>query len=297
MLNVFRPLVIAAVLAPAALQAQLVPPPAATASKPGDIFISTEQGLVHWRLADGTLHRILMPSMPGTSEGMGFDASGNLYVGRWRIDTLGFSGNVVEKYDVYGQSMGNFGQGYDCDPRTTEFDAAGAAYVGESGCRGRILKFVPGQSQPAATYAPASDRGAVFWMDLAADGCTMFYTSVSRNVKRFDVCAGVQLPNFNVAPLPFLDSHDLKVLPDGGVLVSSAEAVVRLDASGAEVRRYQVPAELMWTGMDLVGDGTFWVGSYYTSNVYRFDIETGAVVAMFNTGTQPNSVVGLAVRK
>jgi hypothetical protein len=265
---------------------------------PGDLFISTESGLVQWRSADGSLRRILVPTAPGTAEGIGFDSAGNLYVGRWSIDDLGLTGNTVEKYNVFGQSVGTYGRGYDCAPRVTTFDAAGNAYVSEAGCRGAILKFAPGASAPSV-LAAAQDVQGVFWMDLGPDGCTMFYTSMGANVKRFDVCTGVQLPDFNVAPLPggSWPTMDVRVLPDGGVLVASGSVIARLDSVGALVRTYQSPAEEQWIGLDLVGDGTFWVGAYYSSSLYRFDLETGEVLATLSTGMPPNSVVGVRVKK
>jgi DNA-binding beta-propeller fold protein YncE len=53
----------------------------------------------------------------------------------------------------------------------------------------------------------------------------------------------------------------------------------------------------LWAGLDLVGDGTFWVANYDTSNVYRFDLTTGVVRDVFNTGTAPHTAVGVRVKK
>src|SRR5439155_640210 len=94
--------------------------------------------------------------------------------------------------------QGTFGSGYDCAPHAIVFDAAGTtAYVGQAGCTGAILKFAPGQSPIVFTVAP--DTQGSFWIDFAVDACTIFYTFWGPNVKRFDGCAGVQLPDFNVA--------------------------------------------------------------------------------------------------
>jgi hypothetical protein len=49
--------------------------------------------------------------------------------------------------------------------------------------------------------------------------------------------------------------------------------------------------------VDLVGDGTFWAVNYYTSNVYRFDLTTGAVVGGFNTGTPAETAVDVRVSR
>jgi hypothetical protein len=291
--TVCRALLVAFLIAPLSMRAEAFQLPS---SGPGDIFISLEYGAVQWRTPDGALRGVLTSTMGGTTEGLGFDAAGKLYVGRWRHDSMGLTGNTIEVFNTSGHSAGRFGGGYDCDPRVTVFDAAGTAYVGESGCRGAILKFAPGQAQPTV-FVAAPDRQGVFWMDLGADGCTMFYTSMGPNVKRYDVCAETQLPDFNAAPLPGGETHDLRVLPDGGVLVSSGAVIARLDAGGVLTRTYQTGTEAMWVGLDLVGDGTFWVGGYYTSNLHRFDLDSGAVVATFSSGTPPNTVIAVKVKK
>ena len=264
---------------------------------PGDVFVSLEPGPVQWRRPDGTLVRTLLGAVPGLAEGMGFDASGNLHVTRWRLEANpGATGNTTEVFNVFGQPAGTYGSGYDCDPHAIVFDLAGTGYVGQAGCTGSILKFVPGQPPVQLNVAP--DNAGAFWIDLAADGCTIFYTSWGPNVKRYDACARAQRTNFNKVPLPGGEAHDLRILPDGGVLVSSGDVIARLNSSGVLVQTYSISGEYRpWTGVDLVGDGTFWAGNYESSNVYRFDLGSGAVVSVFNTGTSPHTVVDVAIRK
>jgi hypothetical protein len=262
----------------------------------GDVFISLENGPVQWRRSDGTLFKTLPGAIAGTGEGMAFDAAGRLYVTRWRLDHAPTSGNTTEVFNVQGESIGSFGTGYDCDPHAIVFAASGAAYVGQAGCSGDVLKFVPGQ--PPVRFNVAWDSFGSFWIDLAPDGCMLYYTSWGPNVKRFNVCTGLQRSNFNRAPLPGAEGHDLRVLPDGGVLVSSGGVIARLNSSGTLIRTYSIPGETRpWTGLDLVGDGTFWAGNYESSNVYRFDLGTGSVLDSFNTGTPPHTVVGIRVMK
>jgi len=270
-----------------------------TTFSPGDVFVSLESGPVQWYAPDGTLNRVLVQNVAGTGEGLGFDPAGNLYVTRWCMDPLcgfGYGGNTVEKYNTMGQSLGAVGSGYDCSPHAIVFDPAGSAYVGQAGCTGAILKFAPGMTMPAAYPVAWDDQGS-FWIDLAADLCTVRYTSFGPNVKQFDLCAGVQLPDFNVAPVPGGVAQDLRILPDGGVLVSSGDVIARLDGSGTLTGTYGAPGEGFWAGLDLVGDGSFWAASYDTSNVYRFDLATGNVLAHFNTGTPSQTVVAVRVRK
>ena len=262
--------------------------------EPGDVFVSLELGPVQWWRPDGSQRGELLSTVGGVAEGMAFDAAGGLYVARWRNADL-TGGNTVEKFNVFGKSMGAVGSGYDCDPHTIDFDSAGAAYVGQAGCQQSVLKFAPGQSTPIEMY-PAVEGIGIFWLDLAADDCTLFYTSVGPNVKRFDVCTAVQLPDFNTSALPGSFTHDLRLLPDGGVLVANESVITRLDASGAVVRTYEGPPEsTLWAGLDLAGDGTFWAVNYYTSNIYRFELATGQIVGSFNTGTSPNTAVDVLV--
>lgn len=266
---------------------------------PGDVFISLEPGPIQWRHPDGTLQSVLVPTVPGLGEGMAFDAPGNLHVARWCVDgPCEHTGNTIEKFNVLGHSMGEVGSGFNCNPHTIVFDAVGDAYVGQAGCNRTILKFVQTSIEPPIEYAVAQENQGVFWMDLAPDGCTMFYTSVGPNVKRFDVCANTQLPDFNVEPLPGGMTHDLRVLPDGGVLVSSGQVVVRLDAAGVVTRTYAVPGEgTLWAGLDLAAENTFWVANYWSSNIYKFDLDGDTPLASFNTGTPANTAVAVRVMR
>jgi len=265
------------------------PPPPSDTFAAGDLLLSFEKGTVQWRGPDGTLKAELTGTVPGHTEGIRFDAAGNLYATRWCVDAGCTTGNTVEKFNVHGVSEGSVGSGYNCNPGSITFDAAGNMYVGQADCSGQILKIAAGR--PSVAYQVAAERRGSLWVDLASDGCTIFYTSLGPNVKRFDVCTTTQLPDFNLAPLPGGETHALHVLPDGGVLVSTGQVVSRLDAAGALVQTYSVSGESQyWTGVDLVGDGTFWAVNYYASNVYKFDLATGAVLASFNTGPPVQTV-------
>ena len=295
-------IVLMALLVAGSLQLQArqlpIPIPLLTFS-PGDILVSLEPGPVQWYSLGGLVRRVLAQTSPGTGEGIALDANRNLHVTRWCVDPFCATGDTgsVEKYNNFGQPLGKSGPMFSCSPHTILFDALGATYVGQAGCRKSILKYMPGQTD-ATEYMVAEDFFGVFWMDLAPDGCTMFYTSFSANVKRYDVCANTQLPDFNAEPLPGAVAQDLRVLPDGGVLVASGQVVARLNGSGAITQTYEVPGEnTLWVGLDLVGDGTFWVGNYYTSNLYQFNLTTGARLATFNSGTPANTVVGIRVVK
>ena len=272
--------------------------PASLGIAPGDIIVSLEPGPVHWYRPDGTLRGRLLSHVPGTGEGMEFDPAGSLYVTRWCTDpSCTNTGNTVERFNSFGMSTGTVGGGYDCSPHAIVFTRDATAYVAQAGCSGDVLRFAAGTAQPVA-FDVALDNGGSWWIDIAADGCTVFYTSIGPNVKRYNTCTRQQLPDFNTAPLPGGVTHDVRILPDGGVIVSSGEVVARLNASGALVQTYSVPGEQsLWAGLDLGGDGTFWAANYETSNIYRFDLATGAVRFVFNTLTPPQTAVAVKVKK
>ena len=263
--------------------------------EPGDVFVSLEEGPVQWWTPNGTLRSVLIPTVLGTGEGMAFDRSGNLYVTRWCIDAQCETGNAVEMFSVLGHSMGQVGADFNCNPHTIVIQPDNTTYVGQSGCRRTLVKFVPNQTSPTEFVVAEEGLGA-FWMDLAPDGCTMFYTSAAANVKRYDVCTGTQLPDFNVAPMPGGITQDLRVLPDGGVLVSSGQVIARLDSTGALIQTYEVPGEgALWAGLDILSDGTFWAGNYFSSNVHKFKLADGTRLASFSTGAPANTIVGIRV--
>jgi hypothetical protein len=263
----------------------------ATTFQPGDVFVATGNGTVQWRHPDGTLHSTLATLQGGDTTGMGFDTSGNLYV-------TNFDADSVSVFNTMGVLTGTFGSGYNSHPESILFDAAGDAYVGQADGTADILKFdsagTPLDSFDVATSVRGSD-----WIDLAADQCTMFYTSEGTEVKRYNVCTDTQLADF--APPGTL--HDrafalrlLLAAQGGGLLVADRHDIHRLDSAGNIVQTYDAPGEDCWFALNLDPDSTsFWSADFCTSNVYKFDIASGAVLLSFNTGTGTNTVFGLAV--
>jgi hypothetical protein len=262
----------------------------------GDVFVSLLDGRVQWRAPDGSLRGTLTSVSDGEAGSVAFDSAHNMYVPHWHSPTSSTSGNTVARFDAAGNLLGTFGSGYNCNPSSLDFDPAGNVYVGQADCSGDILKFDTAGNRLASFDALVGVRGADH-IDLAPDGCTMFYSNWTRFIQRFDVCANTQLPAFNAQPLPGETAFHLRILPDGGVLVADSQVIVRLDAAGNQVRTYFLTTESnWWTGLDLAGDGTFWAVNTVTANVYRFNLDSGAVLSGFNAGTGAWSAIGVAVR-
>src|SRR5579863_4220669 len=105
-----------------------------------------------------------------------FDASGNFFV-------TDFTANNVTKFDPSGTLIGSFGSGYDTDPESITFDAAGNFYVGQADTTHHLLKFSPAGAL-LATFAPAVESRGTDWSEIAADNCTLYYTSEGTHVLR-----------------------------------------------------------------------------------------------------------------
>src|SRR5205823_3017727 len=143
----------------------------------------------------------------------------------------------VERWDPNGNVPGTFGSGYNCNPSTLTFDPAGNVYVGQADCTKNILKFNAAGTLVDTFMVLVTNRGTDH-IDLASDGCTMFYTSRDTNIYRYNVCTRAQvLPlAFNTQPLPGDSAYHVRVLPDGGVLVADGTGgIVRLDSSGNQI--------------------------------------------------------------
>ena len=254
----------------------------------GDVFVSVSNGKVQWRHPDGTLNQTLDTGFAGAfTTGMAFDSVNRLYV-------TGFNANRVAVFNTDGSLAGTFGSGFNADPESILFDAAGNAYVGQADGTRQLLKF-DAAGNPLTSFSVATEDRGSDWIDLAADQCTMFYTSEGFQIKRFNVCTNTQLPDF--ATLPNRPAYALRILPDGGVLVADTVNILRLDAAGNVIQTYNAPGETDWFALNLDPDGTsFWSASFATSNVYKFDIATGNVLLKFNTGTPTNTVFGLGIK-
>ncbi len=254
----------------------------------GDVFVSVSNGKVQHRDASGNLLETLDTLQGGFTTGMAFDSLGNLYV-------TNFDAGNVRKFDSMGGLIGTFGSGYSGAPESILFDRNGNAYVGAVNGDNHIRKFDP-TGNPLGQFAVATERRGTDWIDLAADQCTMFYTSEGPDIKRFNVCTNIQLSNFNVAPLPNSVSYALRILPNGDVLVANTSVIARLDSAGNLVQQYDSPGQDCWFALNLDLDGTsFWSADFCSSTVHKFDIQSGRELLSFSTGTGSFTVFGIAV--
>jgi hypothetical protein len=250
------------------------------------LFVGISGGKIAEFNKSGKLLHTLNSNQGGSMTGMAFDASGNLYATNFTADT-------VSKFNAEGALLGTFGSGYNCKPESIVFDSTGNAYVGETGCSHALLRF-DAYGNLTASYTVGTEAEGSDWIDLAPDGCTIFYTSQGTSILRFDACKGQQLPPFSSS---LKEGLALRILPDGGVLVANLDNIVHLDSAGRVVATYVASGEKCWASLALDHDGTsFWAADYCTSDVIRFDLTSGNQLFKFNTGTPANTVFGLADR-
>jgi uncharacterized repeat protein (TIGR01451 family) len=248
---------------------------ASTTWNVGDIFAGVANGSYNVYSNNETFKETISDGSRGFTTGCSFNASLD------KLYTTSFSASKVVVYDnasphsivqtittgkpfpesIVFAGNGHFFVGGPSDPKLEEHDAAGTLVDTDT--------------------VAADGTGGPDWIDLAADQKTIFYTSESRVVRRFDAAADAQLADFATLPgsgtafaLRLLSPGD----GSGGLLVADRGNVKRLDGPGTVVQTYDVPGEDSWFSLNLDPNGTsFWAGDFGTNNFYRFNIATGAV--------------------
>src|SRR5581483_7648218 len=252
----------------------------------GDVLGGAGLGQIKHFDPTGTLVDTLDTTTGSTEDsGMCFDAAGNLY-------TTNFQAQSMSKFDALGNLVGAFGSGFNADPESCVVDVSGNVYVGQADGTADVLKFDSTGALIDSFNVATEDRGSD-WIDLAADQCTLQYTSEGSLLKRYNVCTDTQLPDFATGlPAPCFAN---RILADGGSLIACFPEIKRVDATGAIVQTYDVSGEDNWFALNLDPDGTsFWSADIFSGEIFKFDIATGAVLLNFNSA--PNTTLaGLAI--
>ena len=253
----------------------------------GDVFAGVGNGTIRHFRNDGTLLDTLDTGAGSTEDtGMGFDATGSLYA------TV-FQANNLYKFDHSGNRIGTFGSGYNQDPESMVFDNTGNLYVGQADGTHQVLKF-SSTGALLASYSPQPESRGTDWIDLAADQCTLFYTSEGLRVKRFNVCTNTQLTDF--ATLPNGELYAVRIRPNGDVLVAATGQAYRLNSAGVIQQTYTIPGSGFLFALNLDPDNkSFWTAGYSNGLIFRVDIATGSVITQFNAGSVSPTLAGLTV--
>ena len=253
----------------------------------GDVFIGYGQSSIKHYNGSGSLLDTITGDASGYRTGMAFDSAGNLYGTNFTTSRVAQYAGPTDPHTYSNYANADSG----AQAESIVFDAAGNFYVGQAGGTKDILKFNAAGTFLSRYDVAWDDRGSD-WIDLAADQTTMYYTSESRTVYRYDVSTNTQLANF--ATLPGIGTaYALRLLGDGGALVADSSVIVRLNSSGIVTQTYDIGGNNNWFALNLDPDGTsFWSGDYSTGAFAKFDITTGNVLGAYNAGA---SVWGLTV--
>jgi hypothetical protein len=266
------------------------PAGAATVTSTGEVLASVGNGVIDgYNPTSGSQVATLND---GTGDlynlGSAFDSSGNLYV------TDDYTGQISE-FSPSGQLLPTFATGL-TNPFSLVFDNSGNLYVGQQGTP-YIAEFnSSGTRLPDIGPVQTGETGDD-WIDLASDECTFYYTTETQDIFRYNKCTNTQLPNFNQAPLPGDNAYELRILPDGDVLVADTESVVLLDPNGNLLQTYSCSSlNSMSTIPDGCADGlfnvaidpsgtSFWAGDAYSGDIWQVNIASGQVMQTISTNS------------
>ena len=252
----------------------------------GDLVVGVASGLFNVYDQTGFL-KLSIDCGDGFTTGGAFDDDGNFY------GTM-FTSSTLCKVDTDGVVLdSSFGGPYSSQPESIVFDGAGNYYVGHA-TGDRDIKMYDADGNFTESFDVATERISSDWIDLDTDQCTMYYTSEGFLVMRYDVCDDTQLADF--ATLDHTDAFALRLLPGGELLVADSVDIHRLAVNSSIIKTYDADGENRWFSLNLDPDGTsFWSGDFITSNIYKFDIESGDELTDFNTGTGTNTVFGITI--
>ncbi len=263
-----------------------------TLTQSGHVFASVGNGQVN--VYDATSGNQITTLDDGTGDpftaGSAFDANKNFYVAD------DFSGAISE-YDPNGNLLSLFASGLS-NPLSPVFDSSGNLYVGQQ-TTPYVAEFAPDGTRLPDIGPMNTELYGVDWIDLASDECTLYYTTEGTDIMRYNKCTNTQLSNFNTVPFDASQSaFQLRILPDGSVLVADSNAVLHLDANGNLIKTYSC-SSLPGCGdqlfaLSLDPDGTsFWTGDAVSGGLWRIDMATGNILQTINTDS--GAFFGLSV--
>jgi len=200
--------------------------------------------------------------------GSAFDATGHFYVTDGSPD--GSVGGISE-YDSFGNPMPTFATGLN-SPSSLAFDDSGNLYVGQVRSP-YIAVFNPDGTRQSDIGPLHTELYGTDWIDLASDECTFYYTTERTDIMRYDKCTDTQLSNFNTSALPS-DAFELRILPDGDVLVADSDRDLLLNSSGSVIETYScsdLPGcqGLLFNVAVNPGGTSFWTGDNFPGTYGR----------------------------
>jgi len=256
-----------------------------TTFQDGDVILS--DNLVWIFAPSGAARRVgyLTPDIP---TGSGIDpTTGLLYVAGWDTST-------VVRLNARLETIGEFTTAPGVTPEVPGFFINGELYIGHWGNH-TVNAGIDGLVHPShAIVRVTADTGAfqfaypakqentgTAWLDPANDQATIHYCSRGRKVMGYDVVANAQLPDLTTMPgsYPTYRARAVRHRPNDELLLGDAADVKRLSPTGVVLANYLIDDrdDLFVIDQDPMSE-TYWIGDQDTSEFYRVDIATGAVL-------------------
>lgn len=284
----------------------------------GDVFVGVGNGSYQvWHSTNPTsgsptyqLVNTISDSAPGTgaTNGCGFDLA-------YRFFGTNSALNLVDRYAVDNEhpipeqlSPGNaatFAQ-------SVAFDGAANLYIGFSSAQngsGIIEKWTKdttpgdanfGQFVQTDTFSvPVDGSQGPGWIDLAADGHTLFYTSQGPTIRTFDtsnrtsgIYATLTTKGTNLFALRILAPGD----GSGGVLVAAQSNVLLVNSAGVVTKLgFGKEKNLQALSLDSSAPNRAWVGDASSNDFILFDYVAKTNIQSFNTGKGTGPLGGVCV--
>lgn len=274
--------------------------PAAAEAAPftiGDVFAGVGNGLIREYTPTGVFVQEL-DTLSTSLEQTGMCFDGNNATSSLR--STNFTVSDMSRLFQTGTPQHPWGTGFNSRPESclVTIDPVTrdtVVYVGQADGTRDVLKL-DANGVPIRSYDVATEDRGSDWIDLAADRCTLYYTSEGFRILRYDVCTGVQLTAF--ATLPTGPCYALRTLVDGEVLVACSDFVHRLSPTGALLASCpKSPEEFSFLfALNLDPDNlTFWTAGYDSGNVYHYNTQSCAILSSFNAPPAGFALSGLAV--
>jgi hypothetical protein len=240
----------------------------------GDVFAGVSNGSYKVYDNAGVFKETVIDGLGGYTTGCAFNVTGDKF---YTTDLS--AGKLVVFDNTHPHAIQQTITTGDIRPESIVFDGMRNFYVGHGDGTNHTVKKFDTAGSSTGSFSPAIETLGTDWIELAADQCTIFYTSEGRKIKRFNLCSNTQLPDFadiggqNFA-LRLLSPFD----GSGGLLVANSATIKRLDSSGAVTQTYDATGQDKWFALTLDPNGTsFWSGSFDTGSFFRFNINSGTI--------------------
>ncbi len=242
----------------------------------GDVLASVGDGEVDNYSPTGTLNDTLNNGTGADfTTGGCFDTSGDFFV-------TNFDSNSLSEFSPAGNLLQSTWATEPSVPESCTVNAQNDVFVGGPGAP-VIYEYNPsGALIKSFNVQGGSGTGGTDWVNLEADQCTLLYTGDGSEILSYNVCTQTQNPDFATGlPEP---CFELRIRPNGDVMVACASEVIRFNSAGTRQQTYTIPDAGELFSMNLDPDNsTFWTGDDTSGEIYHVSIASGSVINAFNS--------------